>query len=55
VIGYLKPEQLPSSQTFLPPPPAAGSAALAADEEIYKMTRKLRDTPRWPWPRGMRT
>ena len=47
VIGYLKPEQLPNSQTFLPPPPAAGSAALAADEEIYKMTRKLRDTPRW--------
>ncbi len=47
VIGYLKPEQLPSSQTFLTPPPAAGSAALAADEEVYKMTRKLRDTPRW--------
>lgn len=47
VIGYLKPEQLPSSQMFLPPPPAAGSAALAADEEVYKSTRVLRDTPRW--------
>lgn len=47
VIGYLKPEQLPSSQAFLPPPPAAGSAAMAADQEAYKSTRKLRDTPRW--------
>lgn len=47
VIGYLKPEQLPAGQTFLPPPPAAGSAALAADEEVYQSTRKLRDTPRW--------
>jgi acid phosphatase (class A) len=47
VIGYLKPAELPNGQAFLPPPPAAGSAALAADEEIYKTTRKLRDTPRW--------
>jgi acid phosphatase (class A) len=47
VIGYLKPEQLPSSQVFLPPPPAVGSAAQAADEEAYQSTRKLRDTPRW--------
>ena len=47
VIGYLKPEQLPGSQLFLPPPPAAGSAVLAADEAVYKSTRMLRDTPRW--------
>lgn len=47
VIGYLKPEQLPSSKAFLPPPPAPGSAVMAADEEIYKATRALRDTPRW--------
>jgi acid phosphatase (class A) len=47
VIGYLTPTDLPNSQVFLPPPPAAGSAALAADEEAYKSTRKLRDTPRW--------
>ena len=47
VIGYLNPAELPSGQAFLPPPPAAGSAALAADEEAYKSTRKLRDTPRW--------
>jgi acid phosphatase (class A) len=47
VIGYLQPAQLPSGQAFLPPPPAAGSAVLAADEEAYKSTRKLRGTPRW--------
>lgn len=47
VIGYLKPADLPNSQAFLPPPPAAGSAAFAADEDVYKSTRKLRDTPRW--------
>lgn len=47
VIGYLQPGELPDSRKLLPPPPAAGSAALAADEELYKSTRKLRDTPRW--------
>jgi acid phosphatase (class A) len=47
VIGYLKPAELPSGQAFLSPPPSAGSAALAADEEAYKSTRKLRETPRW--------
>jgi len=47
VIGYLKPAELPSGQTFLPPPPTTGSKALAADEEIYSSTRKLRDTQRW--------
>jgi acid phosphatase (class A) len=39
VIGYLQPAELP--------PPAAGSAALVADEDAYRSTRKLRDTPRW--------
>ena len=47
VIGYLKPAELPESQARLPPPPAAASAALAADEDAYRSTRKLRDTPRW--------
>lgn len=47
VAGYLPPVQLPDSQALLPPPPAAGSAALAADEDAYRSTRKLRDTPRW--------
>ncbi len=47
VIGYLAPAQLPDTLALLPPPPAAGSAALAADEDAYRATRKLRDTPRW--------
>jgi len=55
VIGYLQPAQLPDSRALLPPPPAAGSAALAADEEAYRSTRKLRDTPRWLSPRRTRT
>lgn len=47
VAGYLQPTELPDSRVLLPPPPAAGSAALAADEDAYRSTRKLRDTPRW--------
>ena len=47
VIGYLAPAQLPDTLAFLPAPPAAGSADFAADEDTYRVTRKLRDTPRW--------
>jgi acid phosphatase (class A) len=47
VAGYLQPADLPDSQALLPPPPATGSAAFAADEDAYRSTRKLRDTPRW--------
>ncbi len=47
VPGYLQPAQLPDSKALLPPPPATGSASLAADEDAYRSTRKLRDTPRW--------
>jgi acid phosphatase (class A) len=47
VIGYLAPEQLPDTLALLPAPPAGGSAALAADEDAYRVTRRLRDTPRW--------
>jgi len=47
VIGYLQPAALPDSRALLPPPPATGSAALAADEDAYRSTRRLRDTPRW--------
>ena len=47
VIGYLQPADLPDSRALLPPPPAAGSAAFAADEDAYRTTRALRDTPRW--------
>jgi len=47
VIGYLDPSALPDSKALLPPPPAPGSAALADDEDTYRATRRLRDTPRW--------
>ena len=47
VIGYLDPAELPDSRALVPPPPAAGSAAFAADEDVYRSTRKLRDSPRW--------
>lgn len=47
VAGYLLPGELPDGVALVPPPPAPGSAALAADEEAYRATRRLRDTPRW--------
>jgi len=47
LTGYLDRAALPDSLALLPPPPAAGSAAFAADEQIYRSTRALRDTPRW--------
>jgi len=47
VPGYLQPTALPDSKALLPPPPAAASAAFLADEDAYRSTRKLRDTPRW--------
>ena len=47
LVGYLPRKELPDSLALLPPPPAAGSAAQAADEEAYRSTRALRDTPRW--------
>ena len=47
VAGYLQATELPDSNALLPSPPAAGSAALAVDEEVYRATRALRDTPRW--------
>jgi acid phosphatase (class A) len=47
VAGYLQPAELPDGVALLPPPPAAGSAAVAADEEAYRATRRLKDTPRW--------
>ena len=47
VIGYLQPAMPPDGLALLPPPPAVGSAAFAADEDAYRATRKLRDSPRW--------
>jgi acid phosphatase (class A) len=45
--GYLEPGDLPHAEAFLPPPPAAGSPREAADREVYRATRSLRDTGRW--------
>src|SRR6478672_6655876 len=47
VAGYLLPEQLPDTLALVGKPPAPGSPQLAADEDAYKMTRQLRDSPRW--------
>lgn len=47
LAGYLPKTALPDSLSLLPAPPAEGSAAFAADEEAYRTTRSLRDTPRW--------
>jgi len=47
VSGFLKPADLPDSLALLPPPPAPGSPDFAADEEAFRATRALRDTPRW--------
>lgn len=45
--GYLDRKQLPDSLALLPKPPAAGSAQAAADLDMHRGTRALRDTPRW--------
>jgi acid phosphatase (class A) len=45
--GYLPTNELPNSLTLLPPPPAPDSTAFAADQDAYRLTRVLRDTPRW--------
>lgn len=45
--GYLSSNALPSSLALLPPPPVEGSTAFFLDDEIYRKTRALRDTPRW--------
>ncbi len=45
--GFLSPENLPDSIVLIAAPPATGSAAFAADEETYRNTRSLRESPRW--------
>lgn len=47
VPGFLQPAERPDALNLLPAPPLPGSGAFAADEEIYRSTRELRDTPRW--------
>jgi acid phosphatase (class A) len=45
--GYLDRKAYPDSRALLPPAPAANSAREAADVEVHRATRALRDTPRW--------
>jgi acid phosphatase (class A) len=45
--GYLNRQALPDSLALVPPPPAAGSARQAADLEMHRQTRALRNSPRW--------
>ena len=45
--GYLSDTGRPDGVAIVPPPPATGSPRDAADHEVYRQTRALRDTPRW--------
>lgn len=47
LAGYLPFKAAPNSLTLLPAPPAIGSAAFAADQEAFRTTRSLINTPRW--------
>jgi len=47
VSGYLKSEQRPDHNVFLPPPPASESLLGVADLALYRATRALEGTPRW--------
>ena len=45
--GYLALNEAPDSLTLLPAPPDKESAAFAADQEAFRETRPLINTPRW--------
>jgi acid phosphatase (class A) len=45
--GYLPLDEAPDSLTLLPAPPDKDSAAFAADQEAFRETRPLINTPRW--------
>ena len=45
--GYLPLNEAPDSLTLLPAPPDKDSAAFAADQEAFRETRPLINTPRW--------
>jgi acid phosphatase (class A) len=45
--GYLPIDKSPDSLKLLPAPPAQDSAAFAADQEAFRTTRSLINTPRW--------
>jgi len=47
IEGYLPTGTWVDSLALLPPPPAVGSAAQAADDAVFRASRKLKDSPRW--------
>lgn len=47
--GYLPLNAVPDSHALLPAPPARDSAAFAADQEAFRKTRALKNSPRWSW------
>jgi acid phosphatase (class A) len=47
VPGYLATGTWVDSLALLPPPPEAGSPAHAADEAVFQLSRKLKDSARW--------
>lgn len=47
VRGYLGTDALVDSLALLPPPPEPGSPAAAADAEVYRHSRTLKESPRW--------
>jgi acid phosphatase (class A) len=45
--GFLRPDERPDALGLIPAPPLPGSSRMAADEEIYRESRRWRGTPRW--------
>jgi acid phosphatase (class A) len=45
--GYLTSEAAADSAALLPAPPAGDSAAFAFDQDVFRKTRTLKNTPRW--------
>ncbi|MEN6375193.1 MAG: phosphatase PAP2 family protein [Smithella sp.] len=45
--GYLPPDKAPNSLALLPAPPAKETASFAADQEAFRTSRPLINTPRW--------
>ncbi|RJR33440.1 MAG: phosphatase PAP2 family protein [Desulfobacteraceae bacterium] len=47
VEGYLSLDKSPDILMLLPPPPAEVSASFAADQEVFRETRSLKNGQRW--------
>ena len=45
--GILPDSAAPDERLVLAPPPAPGSAAQLDDDRVFRVTRALKDTPRW--------